>query len=88
MVSIPPANQDGLPHFTYFVKFADTSFVWSGKFGEPIQVRPGGYQEQIQFLVPTAGLANLQQPNWPASEFLDWFMQVCDQWVLNRFLNP
>lgn len=77
------ANADGKPHLTYFDTEHNISFVWSGVYGEDIQVCPGGYGEPARWYQPTEylhiqGIALVDR--------LEYFKTRCEQWFqLDRY---
>jgi hypothetical protein len=69
---------DGIPHFAYFDKPTQLSFVWDGSAEHPIQVAWGGYGEPIIDHLEThlVGLV----PETPAA-WLHWFKIQCEEYV-------
>ena len=88
---MPAANEDGKPHLTYFIYDRDTSFVWSGVYGDSIQVCPNGYGEPVRALIHTSDLevkANGEvyksvdlNPKMPLTSHLEFFQRMCDEWT-------
>src|SRR5690242_829159 len=73
-----PQNEDGTPHFTYFDKPTQLSFVWDGSTPY-IEVSHGGYGEPMmdKLPVPDRLREGGTKPRWA----LEDFAALCDGYV-------
>jgi hypothetical protein len=71
---MPVQGADGTPHFTYFDKESQLSFVWNG-VSNRVEVSHGGYGEPVTetFNIP----ANLVQFQETPVHWLLWFQAAC-----------
>lgn len=69
-------DEDGTPHFCYFDKPTQLSFVWDGKSSN-IQVAHGGYGEPVADQIPVNRLVDITN----SKAWLVWFKTLCEAYV-------
>jgi len=69
-------NEDGHPHFTYFDKPNQLSFIWNGLANE-IEVCQGGYGEPVIDRIDIHAEPDKQT----AAEWMLWFLAICRNYV-------
>lgn len=77
-------NADGRPHFAYYYKQGELSFVWDGNLEHSIEVCPGGYGEPVDDHIE---LSRSPMPKMFPHQWLEWFAQVCDTYIQKRTLG-
>jgi hypothetical protein len=74
---------DGVPHLAFFD--GTTSFVWTGRMLDPIEISPGGYAEPVTATIEPLDVPLLASRNRvPVATHLEDFRQVCQTWVDER----
>lgn len=70
------AHCDGEPGLEYFAE--NVAFAWTGNSGDPIEISNGAYGEAVAYLLD---VRTALAPPLGLREALDWFAQVCDEWL-------
>jgi hypothetical protein len=84
LLSEPPQNEDGNPHFSYFDKEWQLSFVWGGDSSDFIEVSHGGYGEPVTDTIdPISYLPDLRARYGPRAWLL-WFASVCEIYIIRK----
>ena len=73
-----PQNDDGTPHFAYYDKPNQLSFIWDGR-SPCIEVSHGGYGEPVVDHIPVNGRAGISSAS--STRWMDWFQLVCTNYV-------
>lgn len=81
-------DRDGQPYYHYFEPETQTSFIWSGRFTDFIQVCAGADGEPVTDQIsPTGGSmqAAVDKGFMPTAQgWLTYFKAICDYWLITH----